>query len=48
MKRLTEEQIARIQDVLDEVGFTLYAMDDPEPRNVDDQPAQIAAKGAAC
>ena len=48
MKRLAEEQVARIQNVLNEVGFTLYAMDDPAPRNVDDRPAHFACKGAAC
>ena len=48
MERLTKEQIERIQDVLDEVGFTLYTMDYPEPRGAVDGQAQIRAKGAAC
>jgi hypothetical protein len=47
MKRLTEEQIAHIQGVLDEVGFTLYTMDAPEPK-VDDRQARVVARGAAC
>jgi hypothetical protein len=48
MKRLTREQIDRVQGVLDEVGFTLYTMDDPEPRDAADGQAQIRAKGVAC
>ena len=48
MKRLTEEQITRIQGVLDEVGFSLYAMDDPEPHTVDNRQAQNAVSGATC
>ncbi len=48
MQRLTEEQVAGIQGVLNEVDFALYTMDDPEPRAAAHGQAQVRAKGAAC
>lgn len=47
MRRLTRQQIDEVQGVLDAVGFTLYSMDDPTPR---DAPAPAAAPlaGVAC
>lgn len=47
MKRLAGEQRKQIQGVLDEVGFTLYSMDDPDPRDALET-ARRPAKGAAC
>lgn len=48
MQRLTQEQVVRIQGVLDEADCRLYAMDDPRPRDVAVGNARTGAAVAAC